>query len=137
MHCTKKVFTVNSSNLIKKVIEGVNLNCARNMSSNRRVLSIQSHVVHGYCGNKSATFPLQLLGFDIDGINSVQLSNHTGYKTIKGQVLNSEELDDLFQGLTANDIHLTYSHLLTGYVRTIYYIIKYLVIIYFYNPGWK
>ncbi|CAO1350547.1 unnamed protein product [Diamesa serratosioi] len=86
------------------------------MSTNRRVLSIQSHVVHGYCGNKSATFPLQLLGFDIDGINSVQLSNHTGYKTMKGQVLNSEELDDLFQGLTANDIHLTYSHLLTGYV---------------------
>lgn len=26
----------------------------------RRVLSIQSHVVHGYAGNKSATFPLQV-----------------------------------------------------------------------------
>lgn len=26
----------------------------------RRVLSIQSHVVHGYVGNKSATFPLQV-----------------------------------------------------------------------------
>lgn len=25
----------------------------------KRVLSIQSHVVHGYVGNKSATFPLQ------------------------------------------------------------------------------
>jgi hypothetical protein len=25
-----------------------------------RVLSIQSHVVHGYCGNKSAVFPLQV-----------------------------------------------------------------------------
>ena len=25
-----------------------------------RVLSIQSHVVHGYVGNKSATFPLQV-----------------------------------------------------------------------------
>ena len=30
-----------------------------------RVLSIQSHVVHGYVGNKSAVFPLQLLGFDV------------------------------------------------------------------------
>lgn len=33
----------------------------------RRVLSIQSHVVHGYVGNKSATFPLQVrenCGFD-------------------------------------------------------------------------
>ncbi len=26
-----------------------------------RVLSIQSHVIHGYVGNKSATFPLQVL----------------------------------------------------------------------------
>lgn len=26
----------------------------------QRVLSIQSHVVHGYCGNKSAVFPLQV-----------------------------------------------------------------------------
>jgi pyridoxine kinase len=44
-----------------------------------RVLSIQSHVVSGYVGNKAAVFPLQLLGFDVDFINSVQFSNHTGY----------------------------------------------------------
>lgn len=43
-----------------------------------RVLSIQSHVVHGHVGNKCAVFPLQLLGFDVDPINSVQFSNHTG-----------------------------------------------------------
>ena len=43
-----------------------------------RVLSIQSHVVHGHAGNKCAVFPLQLLGFDVDPINSVQFSNHTG-----------------------------------------------------------
>ncbi|XP_076858715.1 pyridoxal (pyridoxine, vitamin B6) kinase a isoform X3 [Brachyhypopomus gauderio] len=36
-----------------------------------RVLSIQSHVVRGYVGNKSATFPLQVLGFEVDSINSV------------------------------------------------------------------
>ena len=36
-----------------------------------RVLSIQSHTVHGYVGNKSAVFPLQLLGFDVDPVNSV------------------------------------------------------------------
>eukprot|EP01052_Picozoa_sp_SAG31_P012170 SAG31_NODE_705_length_12695_cov_3.147007_8_plen_118_part_00 len=43
-----------------------------------RVLSVQSHVVHGYVGNKSAVFPLQLLGMEVDPINSVQFSNHTG-----------------------------------------------------------
>lgn len=82
----------------------------------KRVLSIQSHVVHGYVGNKVATYPLQvcypsfkvkisensinrtiyfhhqLLGFDVDPLNSVQFSNHTGYKTFKGPVSNEKEL---------------------------------------------
>ena len=50
------------------------MTCSRTMSSNElRVLSIQSHVVSGYVGNKSATFPLQLLGFEVDAINSVQV----------------------------------------------------------------
>ena len=50
--------------------------------SSERILSIQSHVVSGYVGNKSATFPLQLLGFETDCINSVQFSNHTGYEKV-------------------------------------------------------
>ena len=82
----------------------------------QRVLSIQSHVVHGYVGNKSATFPLQVLGFEVDAINSVQFSNHTGYSVIKGQVLQEKELADLFEGLEANDLLKCYSHLLTGYI---------------------
>lgn len=43
-----------------------------------RVLSIQSHVVHGYVGNKCCVFPLQLMGYEVDHISSVQFSNHTG-----------------------------------------------------------
>jgi len=37
-----------------------------------RVLSIQSHVVRGRCGNASAAFPLELLGFEVDRLNTVQ-----------------------------------------------------------------
>uniref|UniRef100_A0A182Q4E1 Pyridoxal kinase n=1 Tax=Anopheles farauti TaxID=69004 RepID=A0A182Q4E1_9DIPT len=82
-----------------------------------RVLSIQSHVVHGHVGNKSAVFPLQVLGFEVDQINSVQFSNHTGYKNgFKGQVLNEKELADVYSGLVDNDLHKLYTHLLTGYV---------------------
>lgn len=84
------------------------------MEKLKRVLSIQSHVVSGYVGNKSATFPLQVLGFDVDAMNSVQLSNHTGYKSIQGQVLQAEELKVLFNGLKENEIDI-YSHFLTGY----------------------
>ena len=38
-----------------------------------RVLSVQSSVVSGYVGNKAAVFPLQLLGFDVDPVHSVQV----------------------------------------------------------------
>jgi hypothetical protein len=41
--------------------------------------------------------------------------NHAGYPTFKGQVLNGDELWDLIEGLSANDL-LFYTHLLTGYI---------------------
>ncbi|XP_010551937.1 PREDICTED: pyridoxal kinase isoform X2 [Tarenaya hassleriana] len=87
-------------------------------SDTGRVLSIQSHTVQGYVGNKSAVFPLQLLGYDVDPINSVQFSNHTGYPTFKGQVLNGQQLWDLIEGLEGNDL-LFYTHLLTGYIGSV------------------
>ncbi|XP_063405266.1 pyridoxal kinase-like [Mytilus trossulus] len=80
-----------------------------------RVLSIQSTVVFGYVGNKSASFPLQLLGFDVSTINSVQFSNHTGYGKFKGQVLNDDDVECLYEGLKENNIH-NFTHLLTGYI---------------------
>ncbi|XP_064405069.1 pyridoxal kinase-like [Halichondria panicea] len=85
------------------------------MTSTKRVLSIQSHVSRGYVGNCAATFPLQILGYDVDTIHSVQFSNHTGYKVFKGQVLDSANLADIIDGLRSNNL-LNYSHLLTGYV---------------------
>ncbi|PIA33519.1 hypothetical protein AQUCO_04100156v1 [Aquilegia coerulea] len=87
-------------------------------SETGRVLSIQSHTVQGYVGNKSAVFPLQLLGYDVDPINSVQFSNHTGYPTFKGQVLDGQQLCDLIEGLEANNL-LYYTHLLTGYIGSV------------------
>ena len=38
----------------------------------KRVLSIQSHVTYGYVGGRAATFPLQLLGWDVDAVNTVK-----------------------------------------------------------------
>ncbi|OMO95721.1 Pyridoxal phosphate (active vitamin B6) biosynthesis, pyridoxal kinase [Corchorus olitorius] len=98
-------------------------------SETGRVLSIQSHTVQGYVGNKSAVFPLQLLGYDVDPINSVQFSNHTGYPTFKGQVLNGEQLWDLIEGLEANDL-LFYTHLLTGYIGSVSFLNTILKVVY-------
>ncbi|XP_047485182.1 pyridoxal kinase-like isoform X1 [Penaeus chinensis] len=106
-------------NARRPMLSSINLVLERNRlvmaANNVRVLSIQSHVVSGYVGNKSACFPLQVLGFEVDTINSVQFSNHTGYKSFKGQVLDNNQLGDLIDGLKDNSIDF-YSHLLTGYI---------------------
>ncbi|KAI9229572.1 MAG: pyridoxal kinase [Piptocephalis tieghemiana] len=83
----------------------------------KRVLSIQSHVVSGYVGNKTATFPLHLFGYDVDPLLTVQFSNHTGYAGFKGRRTTPEELRELYQGLKENLLTVgTYSHLLVGYI---------------------
>ncbi|ORY32844.1 bud site selection-related protein [Naematelia encephala] len=80
-----------------------------------RVLSIQSHVVSGYVGNRAATFPLQTLGYDVDAINTVQFSNHTGYGHTNGHKTSPEELSAVFEGLVTNGL-LNHPRVLTGYI---------------------
>jgi pyridoxine kinase len=53
--------------------------------------------------------------FDVDIINSVQFSNHTGYKIFKGEKLTGDQLGELLNGLESNNL-LNYTHLLTGYI---------------------
>ncbi|KAM0754287.1 Bud site selection protein 16 [Meredithblackwellia eburnea MCA 4105] len=87
-----------------------------NVPQSRRVLSVQSHVVAGYVGNKAATFPLQLLGWEVDQANTVEFSNHTvSYGRWGGTKFPASHLEDIFSALDANGL-LRQSHLLTGYV---------------------
>jgi len=90
------------------------------MMNAARVLSIQSHTVHGYVGQKASSFPLELLGIEVDPLNSVQLSNHKGYaKGAKGQVLQGDQLLEIVEGLDDNGLLARYTHLLTGYVGSV------------------
>ncbi|EMR11741.1 pyridoxal kinase [Pneumocystis murina B123] len=83
----------------------------------KKILSIQSNVSSGYCGNRCATFPLQLLGFEVSTIHTVQFSNHTGYGRWRGQVFKGQHIMDLFEGLKENGFTKEFDFLLTGYVR--------------------
>jgi len=68
-------------------------------------------------GNKSAVFPLQLLGFDVDVVNSVHFSNHTGYmEGFEGDVLKGDQLRAIIRGLTRNELLDDIGHVLTGYI---------------------
>lgn len=81
-----------------------------------RLLSIQSCVTYGYVGNKSAMFPLQLLGVDVDPVHTVTLSNHAGYPVVKGHRSTKEDLSNIFGGLEGNQMHLSYDLILSGYL---------------------
>lgn len=68
-------------------------------------------------GNKAAVFPLQLLGFEVDVVNSVQFSNHTGYaEGWEGDVLKGDQLRNLLAGLDRNGLLSEAGHILTGYI---------------------
>ena len=65
----------------------------------KNVISIQSHVVYGYAGNKSAVFPMQLLGVDVWALNTVQFSNHTQYGKWTGMVIPKEQIGEIVRGI--------------------------------------
>jgi pyridoxine kinase len=84
----------------------------------RRVLSIQSHVVHGFVGNKAATFPMQCLGIDVDAINTVTLSNRPDYpQKAKGFRLEPDQFENIIEGLHANGL-VEYDAILSGYISS-------------------
>lgn len=66
-------------------------------------------------GNRSATFPLQLLGWEVDVVNTTQLSNHTGYGRFGGTRLDAEHLKSVFEGMEKNGL-LRYARMLSGYI---------------------
>lgn len=80
------------------------------------MLSIQSHVVYGYAGNKSATFPMQLLGIDVWALNTVQFSNHTQYGKWKGMVIPKEQIGEITQGIDEINALHECDAVLSGYI---------------------
>lgn len=80
-----------------------------------RVLSVASHVVSGNVGNKISVFTMQSLGCEVAALNTVQFSNHTGYKQWKGTRVSAEEISDLWEGLKLS--HLGgFDMMLSGYI---------------------
>jgi len=80
------------------------------------VLSIQSHVVYGYAGNTAAVFPMQRLGHVVWAINTVEFSNHTGYGSWKGKILEPDLIYDLVTGLEERGVLKNCKAVLSGYL---------------------
>ncbi|ETS87939.1 hypothetical protein PFICI_01767 [Pestalotiopsis fici W106-1] len=79
------------------------------------VLAVASHVVSGHVGNKIAVFVLQSMGCDVSALNTVQFSNHTGYRQWKGTRVSAQEITDLWEGLKQSYLD-QFDMMLSGYV---------------------
>ena len=80
-----------------------------------RILSIQSSVAYGHVGNSAATFPLQRLGHDVWPVLTVHFSNHTGYGSWRGQVLDPTVVSDVIEGINDLGLLASVDAVLTGY----------------------
>lgn len=58
---------------------------------------------------------LQLLGLEVAALNTVQFSNHSGYRQLKGFRTTGEQITELYEGLKMNG-NDDFGMLLTGYV---------------------
>ena len=85
----------------------------------KNLLSVQSHVAHGYVGNKTATFPLQYRGWNVDVLNTVQYSNHPGYGFFGGFESKSSDLHDIIKKGLIGELEINYDAILTGYISDI------------------
>ncbi len=81
-----------------------------------RILSIQSSVAYGHVGNSAATFPLQRLGHDVWPVLTVHFSNHTGYGSWRGQVLDPAAVAAVIEGIADRGVLGTVDAVLTGYL---------------------
>ncbi|KAH7034879.1 Ribokinase-like protein [Microdochium trichocladiopsis] len=79
------------------------------------VLAVASHVVSGNVGNKIAVFTLQSMGCEVAALNTVQFSNHTGYRQWKGARVSAQEITDLWDGLKQSYLD-DFDMMLSGYV---------------------
>ena len=81
------------------------------------VLSIQSHTVHGRCGNRSAVLPLEVNGIDVDPLNTCHLSAHSAFPNHNGTIINKQQLKVLFEDLRLNGVTTQLTHVLSGYIN--------------------
>ena len=80
------------------------------------ILSIQSHVAYGHVGNSAAVFALQRLGIEVWPVHTVQLSNHAGYPTARGQAFGADAIRDVVRGLAERDALKACDGVLSGYI---------------------
>ncbi|TGZ82189.1 Ribokinase-like protein, partial [Ascodesmis nigricans] len=69
-----------------------------------------------FVGNAVTTFVLQLLGLETSGLNTVQFSNHSGYRQKTGEATSAALISSLWEGMKMNGLDKGFEMVLSGYV---------------------
>lgn len=80
------------------------------------VLSLQSAVAYGHVGNSAAVFPLQRLGVDVIPVYTVNFSNHTGYGSWRGPVIQPDDVRAVLRGIEERGAFGQIDAVLSGYL---------------------
>ena len=80
------------------------------------IISIQSQVVHGHVGNSAAALPMQAHGGNVAAVPTTLLSNHPGFETMRGRVLEPELVGDLLRGVEERGLIETSRYTVSGYL---------------------
>ncbi|MGX7743723.1 pyridoxal kinase [Rhodopseudomonas parapalustris] len=80
------------------------------------IISIQSQVVHGHVGNSAAVLPMQVHGLNVAAVPTTLLSNHPGFPTTRGRVLDAELVGDLLRGVEERGLIEKSRYIVSGYL---------------------
>ncbi len=86
------------------------------MAMTTSIISIQSQVVHGHVGNSAAVLPMQVHGLNVAAVPTTLLSNHPGFETMRGRVLESELIGDLLRGVEERGLIEASRYIVSGYL---------------------
>ncbi len=89
---------------------------SRTMPMTTSIISIQSQVVHGHVGNSAAVLPMQAHGLNVAAVPTTLLSNHPGFATARGRVLEPELVSDLLRGVEERGLVETSRYIVSGYL---------------------
>lgn len=80
-----------------------------------KILSIQSAVAHGHVGNSAAVFPLQRIGVEVLPVYTVNFSNHTGYGSWRGPLIDPVDVREVITGIEERGVFDQVDAVLSGY----------------------
>lgn len=86
------------------------------VSVSASIISIQSQVVFGHVGNSAGVLAMQLRGHDVAAIPTTLLSNHTGFDTLHGKVIEPELIEDLLIGIEKIGLLKSCRYIVSGYL---------------------